>query len=253
MNSRIIRISFIFISFILFSSIVNAKNVEAYYSAEFGIVGEVARAHATLTSKGKTYTLDANIEAVGAIAKTVTNNLKERHVSNGHIVNGLLVTDVYQMIKSYGVYNSTTIYRVDHKRKRVTRHYIKWEKDKEIINEKVRLGYYGRNDLMTLFMNLSKYIKEKYKSKRYRFSVVGADRKNGRVDVIIPSRNSLKQTKGLVGGGKKGDWYSKVVMYRKLYQSEKGELEVKIGKEGLVDKAVLKDLIFFGDVRIIRQ
>ena len=106
---------------------------------------------------------------------------------------------------------------------------------------------------MILFMNLSKYIKRKYKSKNYRFSVVGADRKNGRVDVTIPSDNSLRQIKSLVGEGKKGDWYSKVVMHRKLYQSEKGELDVRIGKEGIVEKAVLKDLIFFGDVRIIRQ
>jgi hypothetical protein len=251
MSIRIIRISFIFIIF--FTSILSAKNIEADYSAEFGIVGEVARAHATLTSNGKSYTLDANIEAVGAIAKTVTDNLKERHISKGHMHKGLLVTDMYQMIKSYGEYSSTTIYRVDHKKKRVTRHYIKWRKSKEIINEKVRLGYYGRDDLMTLFMNLSKHIKKKHKSKNYRFSVVGADRKNGRVDVIVPSGNALKQMKILMGEGKKGDWYSKVVMHRKLYQSEKGELDVRIGKEGIVEKAVLKDLIFFGDVRIIRQ
>jgi hypothetical protein len=141
MSIRIIRISFIFIIF--FTSILSAKNIEADYSAEFGIVGEVARAHATLTSNGRSYTLDANIEAVGAIAKTVTDNLKERHISKGHMHNGLLVTDMYQMIKSYGEYSSTTIYRVDHKKKRVTRHYIKWRKSKEIINEKVRLGYYG--------------------------------------------------------------------------------------------------------------
>ena len=253
MNAGIIRISFIFISFIFFSPVLTAKNIEADYSAEFGIVGEVARAHATLTSNGKAYTLDANIRAVGAIAKIVTNNLKERHISKGHIVNGLLVTDLYQMIKSYGVYTSTTIYRVNHKKKRVTRHYIKWEKNKEIINEKVTLGYYGRDDLMTLFLNLPKHIKNKHKSKNYRFKVVGADRKNGRVDVIVPSGNALKQMKILVGEGKKGDWYSKVVMHRKLYQSKKGELDVRIGKEGIVEKAVLKDLIFFGDVRIIRQ
>lgn len=253
MNAGIIRISFIFICFIFLSPVVTAKNIEADFSAEFGIVGEVARAHATLTTRGKAYTLDANIQVVGAIAKTVTNNLKERHISNGHMVNGLLVTDVYQMIKSYGVYNSTTIYRVDHKKKRVTRQYIKWEKGKEIINEKVRLGYYGRDDLMTLFMNLSKHVKKKHKGKKYRFSVVGADRKNGRVDVSVPSGNALKQMKILTGEGKKGDWYSKVVMHRKLYQSNKGELDVRVGTEGLVEKAVLKDLIFFGDVRIIRQ
>lgn len=253
MNTEIIRISFIFISLIFFSSVINAKHIKADYSAEFGIVGEIAKAHAMLTSKGKSYTLDANISAVGIIAKAVTGNLKERHISKGRLVNGLLVTNMYQMIKTYGVYSSTTIYRVDHKKKRVTRHYIKWKKSREIINEKVTLGYYGGDDMMTLFLNLPKHIGEKHKHKNYKFTVVGADRKNGRVDVIIPSKNALKHIKNLVGEGEKEDWYSKIVMHRKLYNSQKGELGVRMGKEGLVDKAVLKDLIFFGDVRIIRQ
>ena len=255
MNTGMIRITFVFVSSILmfFTSVLHAKNIEANYSVEFGVVGEVAKVHATLTSTRKTYTLDATVSVVGAIAKTVTDNLNERHISKGHIVKGLLVTDMYQMIKSYGVYTSTTIYRVNHKKKRVRRHYIKWEKGKQIINEKVTLGYYGRDDMMTLFINISKHIKNKHKSKHYRFSVVGADRKNGRVDVNIPSGNSLTQMKSLVGQGKKGDWHSKVVMHRKLYNSQKGELDVRIAKEGIVKKAVLKDLIFFGDVRIIRQ
>ena len=250
MANRMLQISFILIFYTL---VLNAKNIEADYSVEFGIVGEVARVHATLTADHKFYTLDANVSAVGVIAKTVTDNLKERHISKGHIVNGLLMTDMYQMIKSYGDYTSTTIYTVKHRKKKVTRQYIKWKKGKKIINEKVTLGYYGRDDMMTLFLNLPKHIKNKHKSKNYRFSVVGADRKNGRVDVTIPSGNSLKQIKSLVDEGKKGDWYSKVVMHRKLYQSKKGELDVRIGKEGIVEKAVLKDLIFFGDVRIIRQ
>ena len=59
--------------------------------------------------------------------------------------------------------------------------------------------------------------------------------------------------KSLLGKGKEGDWYSTVVMHRKLYHSKQGELDVRIGQEGLVEKAVLKDLIFFGDVRIIKQ
>jgi len=249
-----LRIILIFTSFIgiFFSTVLNAKNIEADYSVNFGIVGEVAKVHATLTSNQRFYMLDANVSAVG-IAKVLTNNLKERHISKGHIVNGLLVTDLYQMIKSYGEYTSTTIYRVNHKKKKLTRQYKQWKYDQQIKNEKVTLDYYGKDDMMTLFLNLPNHVKDKYRHKNYRFKIVGADRKNGRVDVTIPSRNALKQIKSLVGEGEKGDWYSRVVMHRKLYHSKKGELEVRIGKEGLVEKAVLKDLIFFGDVRIIRQ
>lgn len=238
---------------ILFSLIIDAKSIKVDYSIEFGIVGEVAKVHTTLTSNSKVYTLNAHVSVLGIIAKAVTNNLKEQHISKGHIANGLLVADTYQMIKSYGKYNSRTIYRVDHKKKRVTKHYKKWKEGKKIIDHKVILKYYGRDDMMTLFLNLPKHIKNKNKSKNYRFKAVGADRKNGRVDVKIPSVNSLREMKKIVGESKKGDWYSTVVMHRKLYNSQKGELEVKIGKDGIVEKAVLKDLIFFGDVRIIRQ
>lgn len=234
-------------------SLSQAKSLEVKYYVEFGIFGEVAKVHAKLIQDGNTYIIESNVTAVGSIAKAATKNLKERHVSQGHIKHGLLITDTYQMIKSYGDYTSTTIYRVDHIEKSVTRHYRRWIKGKREIDLKMRLGYYGNDDLMNFFLNIPKHITQKYQSKNYRFKVVGADRKNGRVDITIPSKSNLKEMKSLLGKGKKGDWYSTVVMHRKLYHSKKGELVVRIGNDGIVDKAVLKDLIFFGDVRIIRQ
>jgi hypothetical protein len=243
---------FITIIFIFFSSVLYAEKIEADYSVEFGIVGEVGKVHAVLISDNKHYKIDANVSALG-IAKAITDDLKERHISKGHVSKGVLVTDMYQMIKSYGEYTSTTIYRVDHRKKRLTRQHKRWKYDKLIIDRKQRLDYYSKDDMMTLFLNLHKHIEDKKTPKAYRYKAVGADRKNGRVDVTIPSQKSLKKVKHFVGEGDKGDWHSTVVMYRKLYQSKKGELDVRIGQEGLVEKAVLKDLIFFGDVRIIKE
>ena len=237
---------------ILSTSILAAGTIEAEYSVEFGIVGEVGRARAALTTDERYYMIEANVTALG-IAKTVTDDLKERHISKGHLENGLLVTDMYQMIKSYGIYTSTTIYRVDHKTKRLTRQYRQWKYDRLMTDETDTLAYYSKDDMLTLFLNLPKHIKEKHTPRKYRFKAVGADRKNGRVDVTIPSPLLLKKMERLVGKGKEGSWYAKVVMHRKLYHSRQGELDVRMGKEGLVDKAVLKDLIYFGDVRIIRQ
>ena len=249
-----LRISLMLISlmFIFFSSLLHAKDIAADFSVEFGIFGQVGKVHATLTSDNKYYMLDANVSAEG-IARAVTDDLKERHISKGHLSKGFLVTDMYQMIKSFGSYTSTTIYRVNHKKKKVTRQYKKWKYDKQIINETETLAYYAKDDLMTLFLNLPLHIKEKYRPQKYQFKAVGEDRKNGRVDITIPSKKALKEIINFVGKGQEGDWYSTVVMHRKLYQSRQGELDVRVGKEGLVEKAVLKDLIFFGDVRIIKQ
>lgn len=241
------------ILFILLQLPVFAKEISADYSVEFGIVGEVARAHAILTRDNGYYKIDASVEIVGSIAKAVTQNLKERHISKGHVEHGLLVTDMYQMIKSYGEYTNTTIYQVDHKKKHVTRWYKEWKNGTKTIDSKVKLSYYGKDDLMTFFLNLPQYIKSKKKPAHYRFSVVGEDRKNGRVDVEIPGGKALRKMINLLGKTREGEWISSVIMHRKLYHSQNGELNVKIANDGIVDTAVLKDLIFFGDVRIMKR
>ncbi len=42
----------------------------------------------------------------------------------------------------------------------------------------------------------------------------------------------------------------KPIVYQKIFSSDKGELLLKIGKnDGITQKAVLKDLLLFGDVR----
>ena len=57
----------------------------------------------------------------------------------------------------------------------------------------------------------------------------------------------------LVGKRQKGDWLMNLVMHRQLYSSKQGELMVRMNKESMIEKAVLKDLLFFGDVRIIKK
>ncbi len=232
---------------------LNAKTIYINYSVEFGIVGEVAKIEATLTTNKQKYILDSNVSVLGYIANKVTGNLRERHTSKGHIENGLLVTDRYEMIEFYGKYKRITVYTANHKNKTVTRHIRKWKTGKKVIDTKRVLNYYGSEDMIVLFLNLPQYIEDKHKSRTYKFSAIGIDHKKGRRDVIIPAPKLLKKIKVLTGKEGKDDWYSRVVLYRKVYHSEKGELDIRIGKEGIVEQAVLKDLIFFGDIRIIRQ
>lgn len=232
---------------------LEAKTLKENYVVEFGIVGKVAHVTATLKTQKHYYQADANLTVTNAIAKKVTENLKERHISKGHISKrGEYITDMYQMIKSYRNINSTTIYKTDHKRKRVTRQYKEWKKGKLFKDKTVKLNYYGKNDLMNIFVNLPLY-KQHNKGKIYQKKVVGADRKNGSVSFSIPTTKEAKKMRKLLGKKRKGEWYSKLIMQRKLYHSKKGELALKIGSDGMLEKAVLKDLAFFGDIRILRQ
>ncbi len=38
------------------------------------------------------------------------------------------------------------------------------------------------------------------------------------------------------------------IIYQKIFESNKGELMLAVGKDGIAQKAVLKDLIMFGDL-----
>jgi hypothetical protein len=39
-----------------------------------------------------------------------------------------------------------------------------------------------------------------------------------------------------------------VIIHQKIFASNRGELMLAIGKDGIVEKAVLKDLVMFGDL-----
>jgi len=231
---------------------VHAKTITENYSIEFGIIGEIAKVHANMEIHKNHYQIDSKLKVIGLIANKVTKNLKERHISKGHISKGKYITDTYQMIKSYGNINSTTIYTTNHKKKTVTRRYKEWENARLITDKTVQLSYYARDDLLNIFLNLSQYKNQK-EGKEYERKVVGADRKNGSVLLTLPKIKQAKRMKKILGKKKKGEWYAKLIMQRQVYGSKRGELELKIAADGMLEMAVLKDLIYFGDIRILRQ
>ncbi|MEA1879094.1 MAG: hypothetical protein U9N11_00395 [Campylobacterota bacterium] len=250
-------LKFILIFLSVFSALY-AKNMTVDYRVEFGVVGKVGKVHTQYSDTKNSYLIDTNLSAVGTLANMVTGNLKERHICKG-IITRLKQRKAtsYEMIKSFGEYKSNTLYTIDHKKKKVIKSYKKWEKQgnkyMQISKYSYTLNYYAVDDMITLFLNLNRYIKNKEKPALYRLKAVGADKKNGRVDISIPNKKTKESMVALLGNVKKGEWFMNLVMHRQLYNSKQGELMVRMGKESIIEKAVLKDLIFFGDVRIIRE
>ena len=231
-----------------------AQKIEAKYHVEYGIVGKVADINVTYFDDGKRYRIDAYVAAHGHLANLVTQHLREHHISKGRLEKGILHTDSYEMRKRYGRYRSKTLYRVNAKRETLVRIYKLYEKGKFKYSQSKKLPYYSTHDLLTFFLDLPKLIYRTKIGSCKQFRVIGADRKQGRVDVCLPTARESKQYKKLLDIDSSKDsslLYAKVIMYRKLYHSKQGELEIAIDKEGIVHKAVLEDVLFFGDVRIV--
>jgi len=236
---------------LLFGSSLYAEVIKANFKVEFGIIGEIGIANALLSKDGKSYVIDVELKATG-LARRLSGNRKEHHISKGHIdENGMMISDMYQVIKSHGSKTINKVYRINHITKSVTKEYKRWKNGKLKTDENETMDYYSPDDLLTLYFNLNKKIVDKKEPKSYTFTAVGAEKQKGRVELVIPSKNELDEYTDALGEAT-DNWYARAVINQDIFSSDKGELLLRIGKDGLTEKAVLKDLIFFGDIRAIR-
>jgi len=242
------KIFFLIMVYLFISVNLSAETIKVDYKVDFGIVGEIGIAHAKLTKDSSSYEIDIKLEATG-ITKFLSGDRKEEHISKGHIVNGILVSDFYHIKKTHGNKARDIIYRINHKTKKVVKIDKKW-KDGKLYKEREKvMKYYSKDDLLTLYFNLNRYIKDKTKSRDYKFKAVGAEIQKGVVDVHIPNQEELEEFKELLGDNK-DCWYARAIVHQKIFSSDKGELLLAIRKDdGITKKAVLKDLLLFGDVR----
>jgi hypothetical protein len=228
---------------------VYAQKIIANFDVSYGILGKIGIANAVLIKNKQSYTIDMELASTG-LAKVLSGGRKERHLSKGHMEKGLMVTDTYKVTKTHG---STVVhkeYRVDHQRKKVFKKYTKYKKGKLVTEENSILGHYSKNDLLTLYFNLDLAIKKKTNARTYTFKAVGAERQQGKVTVIIPDNNALKQYKKDLGTN--SAWYATAIIHQKIFSSKEGRLMLGIADDGITNKAVLKDVIFFGDITAVR-
>ena len=234
---------------IMISTVSMAEVVKADFDVSFGIVGQIGTAKALLTKEHDDYTIDIHLEATG-LAKVLSGERKERHVSKGHIENGLMVSDLYQVIKSHRNIVINKEYWIDHKSKKVIKKYKKFKEGKLVSDRKSTLEFYAKDDLLTLYFNLDMAIKEKHAPGTYRFKAVGAERQKGKVTVVIPKKSDLPSYREELGDDSL--WYATAIIHQKIFLSQEGRLHLGVGKDGITNQAVLKDVVFFGDIKAVR-
>ena len=240
---------FIFLA-LLAGNLLQAETIKADYKVEFGILGEIGVANAVLTKDANSYVIDVELKATG-LAKTLSGGRTEHHISKGHIENGVMVSDLYQVIKSHGSKTTNKVYKIDHINKIVTKKYKSWKNAKVDAESTETLDFYSKDDLLTLYFNLNHKVADKTKSASYIFKAVGAEKQDGKAELIIPKRDELEDYKEMLGE-ENDSWYARAVIHQNIFSSDKGELLLRIGNDGVTQKAVLKDLIFFGDIRAER-
>jgi hypothetical protein len=239
----------LFMIILLFTLHIYAERITASYHVSYGIFGKIGIAKAILEKKGNQYTIDIELSATG-LAKFLSQGRTEHHTSKGHIRNKMLIADSYSVTKSHAKTLMTKVYTFNHKNKSISKEFKKYKKGKQTRHEKSVLDFYSPDDLLTLYFNLDNKIRNKSKAHTYKFKTVGAEKQQGKVSIEVPKQTDLGKYKKVLGNN--ASWYATAIIHQKVFSSKEGRLMLGIDKDGICNQAVLKDVIFFGDIRAVR-
>ena len=233
--------------FLLLGSFASAKMTELNYVATFGIFGKVGTIENTLTHNHKTYKIDTKVTLAG-LAKILLSGQADHYVSKGHMENGLMVSDLYQMISKKKDKIVSKEYHINHKGKYVTKRVRKWLKGKLVEDHTEKLKFYAKDDLLTLYFNLGAAVKKK--GKKYMFNAVGLEKQNGKVQITVPE--DAQATAYIKDLGQGASFYAKALIHQKNFRKKKGDILLSVAKDGFINKSVIKDILFYGDAKLTR-
>jgi len=243
--------SIIFIFIFLTSSF--ALDLNATYKVSFGIFGEIGIAKTSLhVNAKKRYKISIHAFTTG-LANFLSGQREEWHESVGSVTkDGVLVPDYYQkIVQRYSNYDGESVlkkdirkYIFDHKLKTLRVQKTIFRGKKKEYSQKEG-DYYAPNDLLSLFFNFKNMLPSLDIKVPSKFYAVGANKKDGRIDVEpLKNPEAIRKEFGWGTGHT-----MKVTINQKIFASKKGELLLNLGNDGLCKQAVLKDVLLFGDIR----
>lgn len=242
------RLLIVAILFLGISDLVSAKVTQLDYKATFGIFGTVGTIKNQLTQNAKTYTIKTKVQLAG-LAKVLLGGQVEDYVSKGHMRKGLMVSDSYTMTTTKKDKITKKEYTINHRKKYVTKRIRKWQKGKLVKDTTQKLSFYAKDDLLTLYFNLGKAVNKKGGKKL--FTSVGLEKQKGKVQITVPS--NAKQAEYYKRNlGNDAQIYAKALIYQKNFRKKKGDILLAVADDGFIKKAVIKDVLFYGDARLVR-
>lgn len=247
--SLAIRIK-ILLFFCLFS-VSQAEILKANYKLSFGILGEFGTAQAVLKTENKTYEIITKAQTSG-VAKTLSGNRQEIFISKGEKIGEIFVPKLFTheitRIKNGKKRREFKIYEFDHKVQKIAFTKLKHENNELISKQSKILEFYAKNDILSLFFNFKILSRDFTAQNRQNFALyaVGANKKDGRVDIKIPNEKEQKSLAKSLGNGENFI----VFINEKIFSSKKGELHLSLDQNGTAKKAILRDVLLFGDIRV---
>ncbi len=244
----------------------NHKKIEASYDISYGIFGKLGIANASIDIQDGKYSIKVVAKATG-MAKVLSSGKEETYTSTGIIDGNTFIPKVYTKSSKNNYKNYTKTYTFDYDKNKVIVERVsnrlvttiddfnnedefgfpikkeeKWEKEQSIQN----LEYFAPNDLLSLFFNIKQIIPNFDKGKNYALKAVGGNKTDGAINILIPNGDNYKELEKDLDIKSSEKFIAQI--NQKIFSSQKGELFISLNEHGVCNKAVLKDVVMFGDI-----
>lgn len=233
------------ITLLIFVNMATAEILTANYNISYGIFGSFGHAKAVLKQDGQSYEISMEAMTDG-IAKTLSGNRREIFKSRGFIENGVFVPNIYThdvfRKKKGKIRHEIKVYEFNHTAREILYQKRKYDDDLMLSKNSEILKYYTKNDLLSLFFNFKNLAPNKPK---FKLTAAGANEKDGQIDVIKPQNKILTKFSKELGNGE----IFIAFINQKIFSSERGELHLLLNEHGIAKKAILRDVLLFGDIR----
>lgn len=245
--------------FIVLISTINiyAKTIEAKYKISYGEFLNLGIANSILNTTDDNYYIKIEVQTTGP-AKYLSNNRIEVYESFGKVINHQFVPNKFIKTKKDKYKQRVRTYIFDYKNNKILlndkrtgkkkKRNIVFEEKFEVIDSERNsiLEYFAKDDILSLFFNMHIKMLGYEGGKEYTLKAVGANKTKGIINILMPSNNDLKKLNEALRTNDK----SKFTAYvnQKIFQSKRGELLISLNDYGFCSKAVLKDVLLFGDI-----
>lgn len=239
----------------------------AKYDVTFSVFGKIGEADVTMERNADDYLVTIDAKTTGTAAD-LSGNRKEIYISQGRVVDGVLVPDVLSIQRSSKGNLEFTSFLFDHKEHTIS---VEKAKIKEVTESSVDImslaikrtqhkkfsssqkynDFYTQNDIVSLFFNASHYLKDMKSGDKKILQAVGVSTKNGEVAIAAPKQPQLQHMQKVMTSGT-ADQYVRVGVSKEYFENDDGALLVSLSPDTFPQEAMMEGILMFGDIRGVR-
>ena len=240
------------LTLMFFPLYLNAQTVFAKYKVTYGNFLRLGEAYTTLTTNDNQYTIKIEARTKG-MAKFLSRHRVETYESQGEFVEGRFIPYTFIKTREDNRKKEVIIYTFDRENQKIHVDEYKGKNNSNLTKEprphaKIHydLDYFASDDLLSLFFNLQSKMLDFKQGDEHVLKAVGANKTKGKISVLIPAQEKMKSLEKVL----KTDSKIKFIAYinQKIFSSKRGELMISLNDSGFCNKAVLKDVLLFGDI-----